>query len=79
MLLFPAYGNAKQVPAKLSSAAAPYSCYILLFLPFAPTIQHRDGPCAPVVALLEALDEADFATSVVIVWGVSTLSALSPF
>ena len=44
---FPAHGNAKLVPAKLSSAATPYSCCILLFLPFAPTIQHRDGPCAP--------------------------------
>lgn len=63
----------------LSSAATPYSCYILPFLSFAPTTPTRDDPGAPMVALSKALDEADVTISVVIVWRVSMPSARSPF
>jgi hypothetical protein len=63
----------------LSSAATPCSCYVFPFLSFAPTIQLETTPGAPMVALSKALDEADVAISVVIVWRVSMLSARSPF
>ena len=77
---FPACGNAMQVHVKLSSAEAPYSCCISPFLPSTPTIQHQDDPGTPMVALSKALDEADVAISIVdLYWGVSMLSARSPF
>src|SRR3954454_12633123 len=66
---FPACGNAMQAPVKLSSADAPYSCCIFPFLSFAPIIQHQHDRGTPVVALSNALDEADVAISVVIVTG----------
>ena len=75
---FPACGNAKQVPAKFIFCRYALQ---LLHLSFSSIRSHhptRDDPGARMVALSKAVDEADVAISVVIVWRVRMLSARSP-
>ena len=77
-LLSPACGNAKQVPAKFTFCRYALQ---LLHLSFSSIRSHhptRDDPGARMVALSKAVDEADVAISVVIVWRVRMLSARSP-